>query len=238
VLNHLYVTNPFDARLPAMVQSERTTLPLHEVGDRLLEARQSAFGSCLYHATKVLGLPLIQTDDVGGMANCRHALGDLPQTWHICIVPPWHLDCLAVSIGADEDQDELKDIPQAPRPEVCMVPHRLCVQTVCIASSGTDAIVSQRQEQRRSPRHDRAWLVNFSGEDTLGRGVTRNVSREGCCIKTQKTVNCGDYLSLRLSPTLTIELGIVRWISGEEFGVEFLSISPHSRDQLGSLLHI
>ena len=121
--------------------------------------------------------------------------------------------------------------------------HRLYVQRVCIASSGTDAIVSQRQEQRRSPRHDMAWLVNFSGEDTRGRGVTRNVSREGCCIKTQKTVNRGDYLSLRLSPTaphhpLTIELGIVRWISGEEFGVEFLSISPHSRDQLGSLLHI
>ena len=121
--------------------------------------------------------------------------------------------------------------------------HRMCMQKVFNERSGGDTIVSQRPEQRRSSRHDMTCLVTFSGEDMKGRGVTRNVSREGCCIKTQKAVSRGDYLSLRLSPTalndpFTIELAIVRWVSGDEFGVEFLSVLPDARDRLGSLLQI
>ena len=112
---------------------------------------------------------------------------------------------------------------------------RTCRQKVIVDSTG--ALLLPRQELRRSPRYDMTWRLIFSGEGMEGRGVTRNVSRDGCCITSPTAVTLGDYLTLRLSPTapanpFTIELGIVRWVRDDTFGVEFLSIPPDAHDHL------
>jgi hypothetical protein len=58
------------------------------------------------------------------------------------------------------------------------------------------------------------------------------------------TVRAGDYLfslCLQLPPPqlpVTIEIAVVRWVRGEEFGVEFLSLASGDREQLHQLLRL
>ena len=70
-----------------------------------------------------------------------------------------------------------------------------------------------------------------------------NLSREGCTIRSTTPVQKDDYLGLLIFPSANqapIEVGVarVRWSANEQFGVEFLTLSPRDASRLQDLLTI
>ncbi len=64
-----------------------------------------------------------------------------------------------------------------------------------------------------------------------------NLSNEGCAVVSGKRVQPATYLSMRIQLTeqdapLEIELAAVRWVSGENFGLEFIRIRPDAQERL------
>lgn len=82
-------------------------------------------------------------------------------------------------------------------------------------------------ERRKFPRFDIRLPVAFSGPGGSGEGAVVNLSREGCCIASDVGPRVGTYLDLRLqlqddASPLRIESAAVRWVTEEEFGIQFL----------------
>jgi hypothetical protein len=72
-------------------------------------------------------------------------------------------------------------------------------------------------------------------------GTVVNLSREGCAIRSTAPIAKGDYLRvwIFLSANQTpIEVGIapVRWSANEQFGVEFITLTPGDATRLRDLL--
>ncbi len=82
-------------------------------------------------------------------------------------------------------------------------------------------------DRRKHPRYDISLPVAFSGPGGEGEGKVVNLSREGCGIASKVKPRVGTYLDLRLqlpddASPLRIESAAVRWITEQEFGVQFL----------------
>lgn len=82
-------------------------------------------------------------------------------------------------------------------------------------------------DRRKFPRFEIRLPVSFSGPGGAGEGVVVNLSREGCCIESDARPSAGTYLDLRLqlpddASPLGIDSAAVRWLTEEEFGVQFL----------------
>lgn len=96
-------------------------------------------------------------------------------------------------------------------------------------------------ERRKFPRFDIRLPVTFSGPGGAGEGSVVNLSREGCCIASDVRPSVGTYLDLRLqlpderSP-LRIESAAVRWITGEELGIQFLYMSQEVHARLDAFV--
>lgn len=91
-------------------------------------------------------------------------------------------------------------------------------------------------ERRKFPRFDIRLPVAFSGPGGAAEGVVVNLSREGCCIASDARPPAGTYLDLRLqlpddASPLTIESAAVRWVTEQEFGLQFLYLKQvvHAR---------
>lgn len=85
--------------------------------------------------------------------------------------------------------------------------------------------------------------VMFAGEAHayVGEGTVLNVSVPGCAIRSQKQVQPGSYLEMRMlvpntSSPLRVGLAKVRWREGEQFGVEFIRMPGHDQVRLGRLV--
>lgn len=100
-------------------------------------------------------------------------------------------------------------------------------------SSGAD----RRQHERVSARIE----VRFGKADQAARALraySLNFSVGGLCLKTQRTYELGDRLSL----SMTIEgqelemMGVVAWVRGEAIGVRFENVKDEDRQRLQQLV--
>jgi PilZ domain len=80
---------------------------------------------------------------------------------------------------------------------------------------------------RSSHRFPVSYPVIFCGAPFVGEGTVADLSHTGCSITGTESVVAGSYIKLRVllpdSPSsLLIELGKVRWVHDDAFGVEFI----------------
>jgi hypothetical protein len=96
-----------------------------------------------------------------------------------------------------------------------------------------DTIINWRIHHRLSV----AYPVIFGGAPFVGEGTISNISRTGCSVNCDRTVLMGSYIKLSVllpDPTssLFIELGKVRWVKDQTFGVEFIRVPTLTRHRL------
>jgi len=70
-----------------------------------------------------------------------------------------------------------------------------------------------------------------------GCGVVFNLSLEGCAVGSDRSIRPGTYLQVYIQPyqqelPIEVELAVVRWSEGQEFGLEFIRIRAEEQDRL------
>jgi hypothetical protein len=84
--------------------------------------------------------------------------------------------------------------------------------------------------------------VQFTHEDGVtGQGIILNLSMGGCAIQSNTPVFDNMLVTMQFTPSegkpsVTIEMGRVRWATLHEFGVEFLMVLPGERSRLDRFL--
>lgn len=101
----------------------------------------------------------------------------------------------------------------------------------------TDTIVNWRIH----PRLSVAYPVIFGGAPFVGEGTVSDLSLTGCAVNCHRTVLIGSYIKLSVllpDPTasLFIELGKVRWVKDNTFGVEFIRLATLTRHRLDRVM--
>lgn len=87
------------------------------------------------------------------------------------------------------------------------------------------------------------YPVIFGGAPFVGEGILTNLSLMGCSILCDREVLCGSDVRVSVllpnqSPALPIDLGTVKWVQGEQFGVEFLRLPFEARQRLNTALRV
>ena len=100
-----------------------------------------------------------------------------------------------------------------------------------------------RKEQRKFRRVPVELHCFFSADGPEWSGTVVNLSREGCAIRSTTPVQKGDYLHMLIFPgsnQTPIEVGVapVRWSANEQFGVEFITLTPGDATRLQDFLTI
>jgi PilZ domain len=94
---------------------------------------------------------------------------------------------------------------------------------------------------RIHPRFSVAYPVVFGGAPFVGEGTVSDLSSTGCAVTCERTVLAGSYIKLSVllpDPTssLFIELGKVRWVRDQHFGVEFIRIPTITQHRLDRIM--
>ena len=96
---------------------------------------------------------------------------------------------------------------------------------------------------RRYPRIRIDCPLSFSTDESSGgvftqdKGITCDLSWNGCAIQSPTQVDKGSYLQMRIAlpghdVELNIELAKVRWATEQSFGVEFLVLTRQQQARL------
>jgi hypothetical protein len=85
--------------------------------------------------------------------------------------------------------------------------------------------------------------VIFGGAPFVGEGILTNLSLMGCSVLCDREVLCGSEVRVSVllpnqTAALSIDLGTIKWVQGEQFGVEFLRLPFEARQRLNSTLRI
>ena len=85
------------------------------------------------------------------------------------------------------------------------------------------------------------YPVIYGGAPFLGEGILNNLSLMGCSILSDRAVLCGSHVRVSVllpnqNPTVSIELGTIKWVRSNEFGVEFISLPLEARKRLNNAL--
>lgn len=83
--------------------------------------------------------------------------------------------------------------------------------------------------------------VVFTLGTMVGEGEVQDITNPGCMIQSSAYVCKGEYLQLKMylsemKAPLSVEMGVVRWISGPRFGVEFIKMSGTDRALLAQFI--
>jgi hypothetical protein len=95
-------------------------------------------------------------------------------------------------------------------------------------------------QRRRFRRHTILLPVEIDGRKGV-KGLTDNLSLEGCRMNGNLALRRGQHLTLRLllpgqeSP-IVVERAAVRWVVERDFGLQFMSIPFSERERLEGLL--
>jgi len=94
---------------------------------------------------------------------------------------------------------------------------------------------------RYSERVITQFPVIFAGDSFVGEGTVSNVSVPGCGIVSNKAVEPGTYLEMKVllpdnAPSLCVQLAKIRWRKGRRFGVEFIKMAGVDQVRLGRLV--
>jgi hypothetical protein len=116
----------------------------------------------------------------------------------------------------------------------------------------TDAVASKtprklsqadaNQQDRRGRRIALSCRLFFFGDDDFeGEAKVLDVSTNGCSVESSIDVKIGMMLKLSLflpdfKWPLRVDQAMVRWIDGNQFGLEFTSIRLAQRERLRSLI--
>lgn len=97
------------------------------------------------------------------------------------------------------------------------------------------------REKRLQPRFTAQFRSTFTSGQREGRGKTLDLSDGGCRIETDKTVDIGASFECRiyapgLDWPLRVDLARVRWVKGNVFGLEFLTIKPGEKLKLQKVI--
>ena len=87
------------------------------------------------------------------------------------------------------------------------------------------------------------YPVIFGGAPFVGEGMLTNLSLMGCSVLCDREVLCGSDLRVSVMlpdqmRALSIELGTIKWVRGDQFGVEFLRLPLEARQRLNSMLRV
>jgi PilZ domain len=93
-------------------------------------------------------------------------------------------------------------------------------------------------DRRQGARIQTVFRSNLSSaEVSLGQGTVLDVSTSGCRARAEIPVQVNDSFRMQLFlPTLPwpiqIEQARVKWVNGQEFGCQFITILPEERSRL------
>ncbi len=92
-------------------------------------------------------------------------------------------------------------------------------------------------EKRKHLRFVCEYSISFDGVELTGSGTVSNLSMGGCTLQTDTDVHTGNYMELRISPPdyeppIQVGLAAVRWVKGQESGLEFISMEPEEQRRL------
>ena len=87
------------------------------------------------------------------------------------------------------------------------------------------------------------YPVIFGGAPFVGEGILSNLSLMGCSVMCDREVLCGSDVRVSVllpnqTPALSIDLGTIKWVQGNQFGVEFLRLPFEARQRLNHTLRI
>ena len=106
---------------------------------------------------------------------------------------------------------------------------------------GTGQAMTGEAERRgrRLPLNRRLFF--FGEEDFEGEATVLDISTNGCRATSLTEVKSGVVLKLSLflqdqQWPLRVDQAVVRWVEGQCFGLEFISIRPAQRERLRSIL--
>lgn len=93
------------------------------------------------------------------------------------------------------------------------------------------------QKPRIATRHKLSCRAFFSSGGLEGEGLVNDLSKTGCKIQCQTIPEEGATLKVDLflpdyPRPLKVERGLVRWIKGDTFGVEFVELQASQRERL------
>ena len=103
--------------------------------------------------------------------------------------------------------------------------------------------MAPRPYSRAYHRFPLFYPVIFGGAPFVGEGILTNLSLMGCSVMSDREVLCGSEVRVSVllpnqMPTLSIDLGTIKWVRDHEFGVEFLRLPLEARQRLNSTLRI
>jgi hypothetical protein len=87
------------------------------------------------------------------------------------------------------------------------------------------------------------YPVIFGGAPFVGEGVLSNLSLKGCSVTCDREVLCGSEVRVSMllnhePPALPVELGTIKWVKGNQFGVEFVRVPVETQQRLNHRLRI
>lgn len=94
---------------------------------------------------------------------------------------------------------------------------------------------------RSAPRVPVKVLAIFTVGSVYGQGRVLDFSIPGCLMESSLAVKVGDRIQLKCflpvpQPPLCVTEGVVRWVKGTRFGVEFVKMSEKDRRQLNQFV--
>ena len=98
------------------------------------------------------------------------------------------------------------------------------------------------KESRKAPRIRLGCRLFFSGENFLeGEATILDLSKTGCAAESETPVEVGKQLELTIflpdfDWQLRVDGAVVRWVRGQTFGLEFVSLRPVHRERLRRLV--
>ncbi len=79
--------------------------------------------------------------------------------------------------------------------------------------------------------------ITLLGDHLVGEGTVHNVSTGGWKVEGSQPIQHGNCFALRVllpdqAVPMKVDLAVVRWSRGREFGLEFLRMQPEEQDRL------
>ena len=92
-------------------------------------------------------------------------------------------------------------------------------------------------ERRQVQRFPFECPIAYSGKNFAGVGTVSNLSAGGCKVKSYTPVDSGMELEVRVYPLdpyspIKVDKASVRWVTGRDFGLEFLNLEAGEQAQL------
>jgi len=103
--------------------------------------------------------------------------------------------------------------------------------------------VAPRRYVRTYYRFPLNYPVIFGGAPFVGEGILSNLSLKGCSVTCDREVLCGSEVRVSMLlnhelPALPVELGTIKWVKGNQFGVEFVRVPVETQQRLNHRLRI